>query len=66
VTPRNKGRVETLTGCISHRLELAHLCKYCSAVLDDLKEEEDTGNWKHKHQMSFCGELALEEAMELS
>jgi hypothetical protein len=49
--PRNKSRVETLTGCISHRLELTHLCKYYSAVLHDLKEEEDTGNWKHKHSV---------------
>jgi len=64
--PRNKRRVETLTGCIRHRLEITHLCEYYSAVLADLKEEGDTGNWNHKHQMALCGELALEEAVDPS
>ena len=35
-------------------------------LLDDLKEKEDTGNWKYKRQMALCRELALEEAVDLS
>jgi hypothetical protein len=29
-------------------------------------KREDTGNWKRKHWIWFCGELALEEAMDVS
>jgi hypothetical protein len=31
-----------------------------------LREREDTGNWKRKHYVALCGELVLEEAMDLS
>ena len=31
-----------------------------------LREGRDTGNWKRKHQIAFCRELALEEVMDLS
>jgi len=31
-----------------------------------LRKGEDTGNWKRKHQIAPCGELALGEAMDLS
>ena len=37
----------------------------CKKLLDDLKEREDTGNWKKKHSITLCEELALEEAMDL-
>jgi len=30
-----------------------------------LMKWEDTGNWKRKHRTALCGELALEEAMDL-
>ena len=30
-----------------------------------LMKGEDTRNWKRKHQNAFCGEVALEEAMNL-
>jgi hypothetical protein len=26
----------------------------------------DTGNWKRKHCVALCGEIVLEEAMDLS
>jgi len=36
-------------------------------LLDDLKENrEDTRIGKRKHQIALCGQLALEEAMDLS
>jgi hypothetical protein len=35
-------------------------------VLDALKEEEGTGNRKKKHSIALCGELALQNAMDLS
>jgi hypothetical protein len=31
-----------------------------------LRKQDDTGNLKRKHWVAFCGELALEEAVELS
>jgi hypothetical protein len=31
-----------------------------------LRKIKDTGNWKRKHQVIRCGELALEEAVDLS
>jgi hypothetical protein len=31
-----------------------------------LREGEDTGNRNRKHQITFYGKLALEEAMDLS
>ena len=31
-----------------------------------LRKGEDTGNWKIEHYMALCGELALEEATDLS
>jgi hypothetical protein len=30
------------------------------------RKRSDTGNSKRKHQFALCGELALEEAMDLS
>jgi hypothetical protein len=30
-----------------------------------LRKRENIGNWKRKHQIALCGELALEEAMDL-
>jgi hypothetical protein len=30
------------------------------------RKREDTGNWKRKHYTALCGELAWEEAMDLS
>ena len=35
-------------------------------LLDDLKEREDTLIWKRKLWIALCGELALEEALDLS
>jgi len=35
-------------------------------LLRDLKEKQDTVNWKKKHKITLCGELALEEAIDLS
>jgi hypothetical protein len=35
-------------------------------LLDDLEKREDTVNWKRKHSLALCGELALEEDEELS
>ena len=31
-----------------------------------VREKEDTGNQKGKHWIAHCGELALEEAVDLS
>jgi len=31
-----------------------------------IRKRENTGNWKRKHQFALCGELALEETMDLS
>ena len=31
-----------------------------------LRKQEPTGTWKSKHKFAPCGELALEEAMDLS
>jgi hypothetical protein len=31
-----------------------------------LRKGECTGNWKKEHHIALCGELALEEAMDLS
>jgi len=31
-----------------------------------LRKRENAGNWKRKHQFALCGELALEETMDLS
>jgi hypothetical protein len=31
-----------------------------------LRKREDTGNQKRKHWIALCGELALEETMDLS
>jgi hypothetical protein len=30
-----------------------------------LRKRDDTGIWKRKHLLALCGELALEEAMDL-
>jgi hypothetical protein len=30
-----------------------------------LRKREDNGNGKRKHQIALCGELALEEAVDL-
>jgi hypothetical protein len=30
-----------------------------------LRKREDIGNWKRKHWLTLCGELTLEEAMDL-
>jgi hypothetical protein len=38
----------------------------CKQLPDDFKEEEDIGNRKRKHKIALCGELALEEATDLS
>jgi hypothetical protein len=35
-------------------------------LLDDLKEKKDTLIWKRKLWIALCGELALEEALDLS
>jgi len=35
-------------------------------LLITLRKRKDTGNWKRKHYITLCGELALEEAMDLS
>jgi len=35
-------------------------------LLDVLKERRGYGNRKRKHQMALCGELALEDVMDLS
>jgi len=34
-------------------------------LLDDLKKSYDSRNWKRKHYLEFCGEVALEESMDL-
>jgi len=39
---------------------------FVSVKVFHLKERKDIGNWKGKHQIALCGELALEEAMDLS
>jgi len=31
-----------------------------------LRKKKDTGNWKRKHYIALCGELALEETMDMS
>jgi hypothetical protein len=31
-----------------------------------LREGENIGNWKRKHKIALCGELALEETVDLS
>jgi hypothetical protein len=31
-----------------------------------LRKGEDNGNWKRKHQIALCGDVTLEEAMDLS
>jgi len=31
-----------------------------------IRKREDTGNWKRKHWIVLCGELALEEAVDPS
>jgi hypothetical protein len=35
-------------------------------LLNDLRKGQDTVNSKRKHYIALCGELALEEAMDLS
>jgi len=35
-------------------------------LLDDLKGREDTEKWKKPHHIALSGEMALEEAMNLS
>ena len=35
-----------------------------STLSADFKERENTGNWNRKHQISLCGELAVEEAVD--
>jgi hypothetical protein len=35
-------------------------------LLEKLRKREDAGNWKRKHLIALRGELALEEAMDLS
>jgi hypothetical protein len=34
-------------------------------LLDTLRKWKDAGNWKRKHYIALCGELALEDAMDL-
>ena len=34
-------------------------------LLDDRKERQDTGTRMRKQQISLCGEVTLEEALEL-
>jgi hypothetical protein len=33
--------------------------------MDDLTESVDTVHWKKKHWLALCGELTLEEAVDL-
>jgi len=40
--------------------------RWCKQLLNDLRKWEDTGNWNRKHYITHCGELALEEAMDLT
>jgi hypothetical protein len=35
-------------------------------LLDELKEKEDTENWKRKDYIVICGEVALEKSMDRS
>jgi len=35
---------------------------YCITLM----KQEDTGNWKRKHQLALCSELTLEEPMDMS
>jgi alpha-D-ribose 1-methylphosphonate 5-triphosphate diphosphatase PhnM len=35
-------------------------------LLDCHKEKRDSGNWKRKHYIALRGELAVEEALDLS
>jgi hypothetical protein len=35
-------------------------------LLDDLKEQENTGSWRRKLRIALFGKLSLEEAMDLS
>jgi len=35
-------------------------------LLDDLKEKVEYGNLKRQHQITLCGEIAVEEYMDLS
>jgi hypothetical protein len=37
-----------------------------SRYLMNLSKSKDTGNWKRKHWIAICGEVVLEEAVELS
>jgi hypothetical protein len=34
-------------------------------LLNDLRKREDTGNWRKKHYIALCGELALDEDTDL-
>jgi hypothetical protein len=38
----------------------------CKQMLDDVKERGDTGKLKKKHYIVLAGELAFEEAVDLS
>jgi hypothetical protein len=38
----------------------------CKQLLNDLRKRENTGNSKSKYYIALCGELVLEEAMDLS
>jgi hypothetical protein len=40
--------------------------KEVSSYWMNLRKKENTGNWKKKHQIALCGELALEEIVDLS
>jgi len=40
--------------------------RWCKQLLNELKKWEDTGNWNRKHYIAGYGELALEEAMDLT
>jgi hypothetical protein len=56
-----------IEGKIEERLEVVgRRRRKLKELLDDVTEREDTGKRKRTHSIAICGELALEEAMDLS
>jgi hypothetical protein len=39
--------------------------EYVRSCLMYSRKEDNSGNWKRKHWITLCGEVALERAMDL-
>jgi hypothetical protein len=56
-----------IEGKLEGRIEMTgRRGRWCQQLLDDLKEKRRCWELKRKHYIAPCGELALEEATDLS